>query len=214
MSKTMPEDSDFDWLANIYNAHGAINHPSELHGLLLGALAGGQRFEAEQWLALILEHMGVEVLNLEKQPYLEEDLAEFYQAVDQELEQDSSSLKLLLPDDDYALTERLESLAQWVRGFLEGIALAASEGLGKAGEDLQELVRDLVDISQLDTRVPEDEDGERAFFEVCEYVRVGVLNLYAEFNQPALPEGATANADDNIAGELGADDIGAGPTLH
>lgn len=209
MSKTLPEDSDFDWLANIYNAHGAINHPSELHGLLLGALAGGQRFELEQWQAMILEHMGIEVLNLEKQPYLEEDLAEFYQAVDQELERDSSSLKLLLPDDEYALTERLESLAQWVRGFLEGIALAASEGLGKADEELQELVRDLVDISQLDTRVPEDEEGERAFFEVCEYVRVGVLNLYAEFNQPAVPDGSAEPNESGASSELGA-----GPTLH
>ena len=201
MSKTLSNDSDFDWLANIYTVHGAINHPSELHGLLLGVLAGGQRMDGDQWLELVLDHMGVEALNTEKQTYLKEDLAEFYEVVDQELEQDSSSLMLLLPDDDYPLAQRLESLAHWVRGFLEGIALAASNALAKVSDDLQEMLRDLVEISQLDARVESSEDGEREFFEVSEYVRVGVLNLYAEFNQPSTSEPQSSGAAN-------------GPTLH
>lgn len=205
MNKNLPDDSDFDWLANIYNSHSAINHPSELHGLLLGQLAGGERLEPEQWLEMVLEHMGIERLDTEKQAHVEEDLAEFYEAVDQELEQDSSALVLLLPDDDYPLSERLESLGYWVRGFLEGVALAASESLAKSNEDLQEILRDLIQISQLDSRVGESEEGEREFFEVCEYVRVGVLNLYAEFNQPKVDaagdDGLTQDA--STSGHIG-----------
>jgi len=39
-----------------------------------------------------------------------------------------------------------------------------------------------VEICQLDSRVMQSESGEKDFFEITEYVRVGVLNLYAELN--------------------------------
>ncbi|MDX1450914.1 MAG: UPF0149 family protein [Oleiphilaceae bacterium] len=188
MSQVSPRDTEFDWLANVYNSHAAINHPSELHGLLMGQLAGGERLEPEQWLSQVVEHMGVEQLATDKQPGLLDDLVSFYEHVDDEIAQDSTSFTLFLPDDEYALTERLEALALWVRGFLEGIAIAASERLAQIDEDLQEILRDMVDISQLDERVSASEEAEREFFEICEYVRVGVLNLYAEFNEPSVPE--------------------------
>ncbi|TNC81624.1 MAG: YecA family protein [Oleiphilus sp.] len=185
MTKLHSKDSEFDWLANIYNSHSAINHPSELHGLLIGHLAGGLRFSPDQWLALVLEHMGAEDFDLSRQVHLKEDLQEFCQSVDQEIAQDSACLELLLPDEDYTLTERAEALAIWVRGFLEGMAIAANNALAKVEEDLQELLRDLVNISQMDARVEAGEQGERELFEVCEYVKIAVLNLYAEFNQPS-----------------------------
>lgn len=105
----------------------------------------------------------------------------------------------MLPDDDYVLSERAEALAIWVRGFLEGIALAVGTALSKVDKELQEIIRDLVNISQMDTRVSAGEEGERELFEVAEYVKVGVLNLYADFNQPASHS------------EKGASQ---GPTLH
>lgn len=190
MSAGQHPDSEFDWLANVYTTQGAINHPSELHGLLLGHLAAGARFDNTEWLGMVLEHMGIEQLDMTRQPGLADDLAGLYEHVDQEIEQDSSAFALLLPDDDYALTERLEALALWVRGFLEGIALSAQEQLAKVDDELQEMLRDLVQISQLDERVSTSEDAEREFFEICEYVRIGVLNLYAEFNAPAKTEDA------------------------
>lgn len=186
MTKLLSKDTDFDWLANIYTSHSAINHPSELHGLLLGYLSGGVRFEKQEWLSLVLDHMGAETFDLSKLVHLEDDLKEYYEAVDQEIANDSSSLQLLLPDDDYPLNDRAEALAIWVRGFLEGIAIAANEKLATVDSDLQELLRDLVDISQMDPRIEGSEQGERELFEVSEYVKVAVLNLYAEFNQPEV----------------------------
>lgn len=186
MTKLHSNDSEFDWLANIYTSHSAINHPSELHGLLIGHLAGGQRFKPQQWLDLVLDHMGAEEFDLSRQVHLKEDLGEFCESVDQDIAQDSASLELLLPDEDYALSERAEALTIWVRGFLEGIAIAANDALGKVEDDLQELLRDLVNISQMDARVEASEQGEKELFEVCEYVKVAALNLYAEFNQPSV----------------------------
>lgn len=199
MAEAEYKEADFDWLANVYNSHSAFNHPSELHGLMFGELSGGLRREGPEWIAMVIEHMGVEQLDTSRQTNIENDLIDFYQRVDDQVEQDSSAFTLLLPDDEYALTERVESLGLWVRGFLEGLAIAAQGALNKVSEDLQEILRDFVEISQLDSRVPESEEGEREFFEICEYVRIGVLNLYAEFNQlPEVEEG----------------DESAQPTLH
>ncbi|KZY56441.1 hypothetical protein A3735_19875, partial [Oleiphilus sp. HI0061] len=188
------QESDFDWLANVYNRQGAINHPSELHGLLLGEITGGIKRTANDFLAQVLEHMGVDELNVAAQANVVEDLLAFYSQVSEGIDKDSSSFTLLLPDDDYVLSERLEAMVLWVRGFLEGIAISASERLNSASKDLEEILKDLVEICQLDPRVEPTEEGEREFFEVVEYVRVGVLNLYAEFNQPEVEDSTEEKA--------------------
>ena len=42
-------------------------------------------------------------------------------------------------------------------------------------------LRDLQQISQVDTDVDEEEMGEAAYFEVLEYVRMAALMLFTEF---------------------------------
>lgn len=179
------QDSQFDWLANIYNSHGAINHPSELHGLMLGEVVGSLKRTPADWLHQVLEHMGVETLDEERYAHASDDLRGFYASTLEGIDQDSSSFMLLLPDDDYALSERVESLIVWIRGFLEGIAISASDRLRNMDEELQEILKDFVEICQIDPRVEQDETGEKEFFEISEYVRIGVLNLYAELNEPS-----------------------------
>lgn len=178
------QDSQFDWLANIYNSHGALNHPSELHGLMVGEIVGSLRRTASDWLNQVLEHMGIESLDNDRHANVTEDLLGFYNHSLENMDKDSSSFVLLLPDDDYELSERVESLVVWVRGFLEGIAISASDRLQKIDSELQEILKDFVDICQIDTRVEQDESGEKEFFEISEYIRIGVLNLYAELNEP------------------------------
>ena len=192
------QDSDFDWLANIYTMHSAINHPSELHGILLGHLAGAKPFDRAAWLNEVIEHMEVDGLDSTRQANIEDDLFNFCDSSQKDIEKDSSNLQLLLPDDDYPLHERMESLVMWVRGFLEGLAISVGKKLVEVDGDLQEMIRDFVEITQMDSRATSDESNERDFFEVCEYVRIGVLNLYAEFNAP--PPSASNDPED--------------PTLH
>ncbi len=188
-----PLDSQFDWLANIYNAHGAINHPSELHGLMLGEIVGNLRRTATDWLKQVYEHMGVEKLDEERYARATEDLISFYQQTAESIDKDSSAFTMLLPDDDYSLSERLDSLVLWVRGFLEGIAISASERLSKLDKDLQEILKDFVEICQLDSRVDQTEESEKEYVEIQEYVRIGVLNLYAELNPAFLADSTQAD---------------------
>lgn len=204
MTSEIKLDDDFEWLANVYNQNSAINHPSELHGIIVGELAGNLKRQGDSWLEITLDHMGVDELNLERQPNLEKELVAFYEKVLEGIDADSSSFNMLLPDDSYALPERIDALAVWVSGFLEGLAMAQSNALGSVDDELREILQDLVEISQLDSRVEVSETGEKEFFEVCEYVRIGVLNLYAEFNE--VYDDADAATDADASGDK--------PTLH
>jgi uncharacterized protein YgfB (UPF0149 family) len=209
MTSETKHDDDFEWLANVYNMNGAINHPSELHGIMIGELAGDLKREGENFLELTLDHMGVEELNLERQANLAAELKVLYESVVEGIDADSSSFNMLLPDDSYALSERIDALAVWVGGFLEGLAMAQSAALSQVDPDLLEILQDLVEISQLDSRAESSETGEKEFFEVCEYVRIGVLNLYAEFNEvyDDVPELNESELTQNQAAENK-------PTLH
>ncbi len=48
-----------------------------------------------------------------------------------QLQSTDMSFQPLLPDDDYAIEQRLEALVAWVRGFLEGMALAPALPLAR-----------------------------------------------------------------------------------
>ncbi len=191
------QESEFDWLANFYASQGAINHPSELHGLLIGRLAGGERLEAEEWLKLVVEHMGLEQLAQdEKSERALTNLVDLYAKNLQELERGAMEFQLILPDDEFVLSQRVEALGMWVRGFLEGLALTTAGQLASADNDIQELLRDLVAISQIDVHVGDSEEAEKEINEIIEYVRVSVVTLFAEFS-----EKDAGGEEDNLAGQ-------------
>ncbi|TVP54910.1 MAG: YecA family protein [Halomonadaceae bacterium] len=184
---------DFDLWADLHLRHSAINHPSELHGLLSGQLAAGERLSPERWEHLVCEHLGAEQLLPEMGTELPSPkvlLQGFYDRSLRALQSESMDFRLLLPGDSAPLSQRLEALGSWVRGFLEGMARAAGEGLNDAPQDVRELIKDFVAISQIEIDEDDTEDGEKELSEVIEYVRIGVLNVFAEFNRPA-PDDAT-----------------------
>ncbi|UZE96753.1 UPF0149 family protein [Alkalimarinus alittae] len=183
------QETDFDWLANFYASQGAINHPCELHGLLIGRLAGGERLNADEWIRLVVEHMGLEQLvQDDKSERALTNLIELYTTNLQQLEEMAMGFSLVLPDDEFVLDQRVEALGMWVRGFLEGLALAAKGQLKTADADIQELLRDLVAISQIDDQAEDSEDAEKEIIEIIEYVRVGVVTVFSEFNGQEDPE--------------------------
>lgn len=169
------ERFDFDELADLYQAHGSINPPSELHGLWCGKLAGCAQLNDAQVLSIAIEHIGVD--NLEDKES-EQLLLEIFQRLEKNLASTDMTFKPLLPDDEFALTDRVGALSHWVRGFLEGIALQVGPDLMEKGEEVREILQDLVDISQIDAEVDDDEVAEAEFTEVVEHVRMSVLSLF------------------------------------
>ena len=177
------QESDFDWLANFYASQGAINHPCELHGLLIGRLAGGERLSADEWLKLVVEHMGLEqIVPNENSERALTNIVEIYANNAIQLEEMALGFSLVLPDDEFILSQRVEGLGFWVRGFLEGLAITTGGKLASASDETQELLRDLVAISQIDDQADDSESAEKEINEIIEYVRVGVVTIFAEFN--------------------------------
>lgn len=179
--------AEFERWANVYTIHKAFSHPSELHGALCGRLAAGSRIVEDEWLAMVCEQMGL----AEQAMSESDDLAPFmnsaYDRVLAQLQASDLSFQPLLPDDDYAIEQRLEALIAWVRGFLEGMALAAGESLGQAPDEIRELIEDMVAISQLSEDEDSDEESEHQLLEITEYVRLGALAVFTEFNEPEKP---------------------------
>ena len=90
------------------------------------------------------------------------------------------SLELLLPDDDAPLDERSRALSDWCTGFLYGLGLAGGGVTAALSDDAREVVADLTEFTRIDAEDDGSESAEKAFQEIVEYVRVGVLLIYEE----------------------------------
>jgi len=179
----------FERWANVFTAHKAFSHPSELHGVLCGRLAAGSRIDEPEWLAMVCEHMGLADEAVEESDDLAPFMNSAYGKTLKQLQSTDMSFQPLLPDDDYAIEQRLEALVAWVRGFLEGMALAAGASLGQAPDEIRELIEDMVAISQLSEDEESDDESEQQLLEITEYVRLGALAVFTEFNEPEKPAG-------------------------
>lgn len=190
-AETGTNADDFEGWANLFTRCRAFSHPSELHGGLCGRLAAGARLNEPQWLEVVCEHIGIAPETLEQGDDLPPDLPGFmmdaYQQTLEQLKASDMVFQPLLPDDDYAFDQRLLALSSWVRGFLEGMALAAGEKLGQAPDEVRELIEDMVAISQVEESDDGDEAAEIQLNDITEYVRLGVISVFTEFNPPEPP---------------------------
>lgn len=152
---------------------------AEGHGMLAGMLCVEKRAVCDHWLALVFSE-GREGLD----GYGEERLKALCEQTRKQLADAEYSLELLLPDEETDLHERAEALGDWCRGFLYGVGYSAGNADWPA--DCGEVLRDMVEISRLDTDVSGEAD-EQAFAELTEFVRMGAYLVRAELNQAASP---------------------------
>lgn len=88
-----------------------------------------------------------------------------------------------IPGDEVSLGTRARALGAWCLGYLDGYALGADAAAGAAAPPASaELLTDLARIGAelVDAEIGDDEAEERDFFEVNEYVRVAVMNLFLD----------------------------------
>lgn len=101
---------------------------------------------------------------------------------------------LLLPDDETSLTLRADALGRWCQGFLYGLAVRGLKDFEQLPDDMREILDDLSQIAEAEFADGEgEEEGEHAYANLVEYVRVGVQLIYDELNPPPIQRPA-ANA--------------------
>lgn len=172
---------EFNQLADTWLEAGCHQSPSALHGWLAGYLAAGARLNTTQWLTEAQDY-----LELDNAPdaKLHNALVDFYDRVLLAIAGESMDFTLLLPsDDDADVDEQVECLAQWSKGFLDGVG-ASGHIQGQLPEDISEVLQDLDAFSQASLDDPKDPENEILYLELVEHARLAALTVFYALNQP------------------------------
>ena len=151
----------------------ALGSASELHGVLCGLMSSGR--QPESWCDAVIELLGDEAITDAV------TLDAFAGATEVSLHAGDMSFMPLLPGEDESLSSRLEHLGLWCSGFVAGFGLVTAGA--ELGAEAQELIGDLVAISQIDSDVQIEagehiEEGpEHDYMQLCEFVKVATLIL-------------------------------------
>jgi hypothetical protein len=149
-------------------------HPAEAHGCLCGALCLRPDYSLPEWLEEILPDAAAATGEASVFAALFSDSAGALARPDMEFEP-------LLPDDDVALAERVESLAAWCQGFLYGFGAAGNAEQASLPEPVREVLADLTQICHAGGVGSESaEVEEEAYAELVEFVRAAVQLAYEE----------------------------------
>lgn len=158
---------------------GALGSASaaHVHGLLSGLLCVDSGAIFSTWLNQIGD-VGSETLEADEA----EALGEVFETTRRHLDEFDFQFELLLPDDEFSLSERARALAEWCTGFLLAIGYtgAGAEWPG----DCTEILQDFAEIAKLEAR-HSDDTAESDFLELAEYVRVGAQVIRSELGDQA-----------------------------
>lgn len=156
------------------------HNASELHGLVCGYQCAGSRWQKEDWYKVLDDWFAVPALPAD----LHQKLAPVAAESLKQLASEELSFNLILPPSDQALSLRTIGMTSWSRGFLAGFGLSGKYQEKDLSADVAEFLHDLAAISQMDEQV--DDDGEADFYEVEEYIRMGVLLIFTECGEPQV----------------------------
>lgn len=150
---------------------GAVEHVSEVHGTLCGVVCVVDDVPAE---ALVEDEVA---------PLLRPTLDALRKSTLEGLFDPGMGFEPLLPGDARTpLAERVEALARWCAGFVYGVASRGEFDLGALSSEVQEVVRDLTELSKVgwSEEDSDHEQGESDYAELVEYLRVGVQLVFLE----------------------------------
>jgi len=159
--------------------------PAELHGLLCGILCFDAHLDCDRWLHYAQEALTDGSAWSESVGNL---LAKVLELGAAQMNSPDWSVKLLLPDDDAPLRQRVNALGHWCHGLLYGLGMSQPEQHGALSKESWEFLDDVTDIAQIgfDTDATGESD-EAAFVEVVEYLRVGLLMIQQDIQQSTAP---------------------------
>ena len=142
---------------------------SSAHGLLCGFYCVKQDISLDDWLNEVLVSIDLNNL-LEKESH--QVLAEIFNNTSEQLSDPTLNFWPVIADDISTLREQANTLVEWCQGFLVGLGLSSVE---TSDEEVLEMIKDISEISQLDADLLDSEENTQDFYEIVEFVRIGVL---------------------------------------
>ena len=160
---------------------GMAQSPAEVHGFGTGLVLAGVHDPAQLWRNEYYADLDpADVLATEARSVLEAVL----QSVLAARAQDRMQLDLLLPEGIVVDQPRLAALRDWCQGFLFGFGLGGDAAASRLSAQGRELLRDIDEITRIDTDDAEDSaENQAALIEIEEYVREGVMLLRDELQE-------------------------------
>ncbi len=168
----------FDDLNDLLAGKNLLVNPSELHGVLCGRIATGERLSDPDLDKLLMELLDVELDLFDE---LEQTLHALYGHCLSQIQFQGFEFSPLLPDDEFPLPERTDALGEWCQGFLFGLSAAGADLASVDVQDVEEVLTDLASFAKLRGE-DADEDDESNFMELVEYVRVAVLLIHVHLD--------------------------------
>lgn len=179
----------FEELARVLDVEGFGESPAEIHGLLCGRIAGGERLAGDELRVAIVDSVDSEEELVDNAlPQLESLYGDIVAAFDDT----EFGFRPLLPPDGQPLEERVSALGAWCESFLSGLGEAGLSDSAALSEEAMDAVKDLAAIAQAGIAGEPDEDDESDLTELQEYVRVAALMIYTELNHPVPASGAVS----------------------
>ena len=172
---------DFSKINTLLTSAELFTNAAETHGILSGFICGGRDVTSPIWKS----HFNDVVNEGQGLPIAVKTMIDgLYATIAKQCSDQGLGFTLLLPDDEQPLEKRVEAVAQWAQGFLTGFGLI-QPNLNKADSDIQEVIRDIRDISQLELTLEDDgEESEVAYVDIAEYLRVAAMLCFDYFQNP------------------------------
>ena len=172
---------NFRELNNLLINAGSACHAAECHGFLCGYLCHGDVVNDD----IFKQYLFSDMMDPEVLTECNRKLYELAAEVGAAIRAHDFTLELFLPADSCSLAERSAALARWCEGFLNGLGIAGLPEFDLLSDEGREVIQDLYKICRIDVEniAETGEDEESAFMELVEYVRMGAMLLYEEFQQ-------------------------------
>jgi uncharacterized protein YgfB (UPF0149 family) len=165
----------YDELREAVEKAGIQLSAAELHGAISGLVCASSDKNLDNLWSVLLEGQAPE-------GNLATLAAKVASQTATQLEERQMGFTPLLPDDDAALIDRAEELACWCQSFLAGMGASGTLNKDALGEQVGEIVLDFSRLAQagFDEDDDDQDEGENAFAEILEFVRVGAQLIYEE----------------------------------
>lgn len=173
------EKITFDEIAENLAAIGVYSAASEIHGLVSGYICAGGEVSEEKIIRLVAGQLELEYSSVLE---INQLLSFLSKQIVEQLEHPDFEFEVLLPDDDIdELRACINALGAWCSGFMVGFATGAKKLRDdQITTELQEILKDLMEIAEVEDSEYDGEEDENDFYELIEFVRTSSMLIFTE----------------------------------
>jgi uncharacterized protein YgfB (UPF0149 family) len=159
---------------------------AEVHGFICGLLCATSGKIDNSWEKIILGD--------KKNRSARELLEQLFETSYHLISEFSFEFALVLPDDKVDINARTEALGSWCQGFLTGLKQCKVPIENREPSEVTDTLNDMLEIAKVNYGdMSANDEDETAYFELVEYVRLGVLMIFHEFLNPGSEDNLDAS---------------------